>query len=250
MRKGGESGHLVVSDGDPLPLNSWSHITFTDDGARLRFYVNGEIRDEQPAIPLTAAKGPLTIGCLANYGNFFRGKIDEVRVYNRALGPARSKPTRAPRSKPHRRPRRHLVIRRRRRRDRRGSDRQRPHGDDRRRAVEHQRPLRGRHGVRRRSKGGCGRSVGGSSIWMTSPAPVTGRLWSWPRSSGPMALEIAALSGNSNSPMQVWSGVAAPGRAASSSGGAPAFVSIILAVGAVSAGLLFFGRRRANHHRE
>jgi hypothetical protein len=28
----------------------------------------------------------LTIGCLANYGNYFKGKIDEVRIYNRALG--------------------------------------------------------------------------------------------------------------------------------------------------------------------
>ncbi len=71
-----------------------------------------------------------------------------------------------------------------------------------------------------------------------------------PRSSGPMAFEIAASSGNSNSPMQVWSGEAMVRPPGEGDGGAAALVSIILAVGAVGAGSLFFARRRAKHRRE
>ncbi len=85
LRKSGESGHIVVAEGEPLPLNAWSHIAFVNDGATLRFYVNGELSAERSTLPLAAAEGPLTIGCLDNMGIFFDGRIDEVRVYDRAL---------------------------------------------------------------------------------------------------------------------------------------------------------------------
>jgi hypothetical protein len=86
LRKGGEEGHQGVAGGEPLPPGAWSHVAFTDDGARLRIYLDGELVGTNPAIPLTTAAGPLTIGCLAEYGNYFKGRLDEVRIYNRALG--------------------------------------------------------------------------------------------------------------------------------------------------------------------
>ncbi|MGV1049703.1 MAG: LamG domain-containing protein [Solirubrobacterales bacterium] len=85
LREGGTSGHQGVSGGEPIPAKAWSHLAFTDDGARLRIYVDGELAGTQPAVPLTATSGPLTIGCLAQYGNYFKGRIDEVRIYDRAL---------------------------------------------------------------------------------------------------------------------------------------------------------------------
>jgi hypothetical protein len=65
----------------PLPANTWSHIAFTSDGAKLRFYVNGKLKGTESLVaPAEASTGPLVIG-----GGPFKGKIDEVRIYDRAL---------------------------------------------------------------------------------------------------------------------------------------------------------------------
>src|SRR5262249_40028424 len=54
--------------------------------ANLRLYTNGvqvAIRAQTGAIAIST--GPLTIGSDATFGQYFAGRIDEVRVYNRAL---------------------------------------------------------------------------------------------------------------------------------------------------------------------
>jgi hypothetical protein len=69
-----------------LPLNAWSHLAVTYDGAALRLYVNAALATTRAitgAIPATA--NPLKIGGNAVWGEYFNGLIDEVRVYNRAL---------------------------------------------------------------------------------------------------------------------------------------------------------------------
>jgi glucose/arabinose dehydrogenase/PKD repeat protein len=69
-----------------LPLNAWTHLAATYDGANLRLYVNGALVATKPAtgaMPNTA--NPLRIGGNAIWGEYFSGLIDEVRVYNRAL---------------------------------------------------------------------------------------------------------------------------------------------------------------------
>ncbi|HKO37470.1 MAG TPA: LamG domain-containing protein, partial [Solirubrobacterales bacterium] len=66
----------------PLPAKTWSHIAFTSDGGRLRFYVNGKLKGSDSMLVAAAAStGPLVIG-----GETFKGRIDEVRIYDRALG--------------------------------------------------------------------------------------------------------------------------------------------------------------------
>jgi hypothetical protein len=69
-----------------LPANAWSHVATTSDGVNERLYVNGtqvSVRAQTGAIDVST--GALRIGGTAAYGEFFQGRIDEVRVYNRAL---------------------------------------------------------------------------------------------------------------------------------------------------------------------
>ncbi len=72
-----------------LPTLTWTHLATTFDGATLRLYVNGTQVSQLPlAGSLATSASPLRIGGNAIWGEWFNGLIDEVRVYNRALGAA------------------------------------------------------------------------------------------------------------------------------------------------------------------
>ena len=70
-----------------LPVNTWSYLSTTWDGATLRLYVNGTQVASQPQTgALATSTQPLQIGGDSIFTNqFFSGMIDEVRVYNVAL---------------------------------------------------------------------------------------------------------------------------------------------------------------------
>jgi beta-lactam-binding protein with PASTA domain len=69
-----------------LPLNTWTHLASTYDGANMRFYVNGVlVATKAQTGSIAAGNQALRIGGNASSGEFFRGLIDEVRIYNRAL---------------------------------------------------------------------------------------------------------------------------------------------------------------------
>ena len=69
-----------------LPLNVWSHVAATYDGTNVRLYVNGVLAGALVAGgELPATDDPLRIGGNLIWGEYFAGRIDEVRVYNRAL---------------------------------------------------------------------------------------------------------------------------------------------------------------------
>jgi hypothetical protein len=69
-----------------LPLNAWSHIAGTWDGATLKFWVNGALAGSRAATgTLANSTGVLRLGGNAIWNEWFAGRIDEVRVYNRAL---------------------------------------------------------------------------------------------------------------------------------------------------------------------
>jgi glucose/arabinose dehydrogenase/PKD repeat protein len=75
-----------------LPLNAWTHLAATYDGANLRLYVNGALVATKAASgPMPNTANPLRIGGNAIWGEYFSGLIDEVRVYNRALSEAEVK---------------------------------------------------------------------------------------------------------------------------------------------------------------
>ncbi len=69
-----------------LPANTWTHTTMTYDGSNIRYYENGTLVTTTPATgSVTNGNGPLSIGGNTIWGEYFTGRIDEVRVYNRAL---------------------------------------------------------------------------------------------------------------------------------------------------------------------
>ena len=72
--------------GASLPLNTWSHLAVTYDGSSLRLYVNGDqVGSAAVSGSIPASSGPLRIGGNAIWGEWFAGRIDDARVYNRAL---------------------------------------------------------------------------------------------------------------------------------------------------------------------
>ena len=72
-----------------LAANVWTHLAATYDGSQMRLYVNGaQVASVSASGAYAVSALPLWMGGNAVYGEHFRGKIDEVRVYARALSAA------------------------------------------------------------------------------------------------------------------------------------------------------------------
>ena len=74
--------------GVEIPLRKWTHVTFVvKSGDSYRIYINGveKFRIENTAERIAIA--PLTFGAWTGYTNcgYFRGKLDEIRLYKTAL---------------------------------------------------------------------------------------------------------------------------------------------------------------------
>ena len=75
-----------MAEGAPLSANVWTHVAGTYDGAVLRLFINGvQAASQSIAGAISVSTGPLRIGGNSIWGEFFQGRIDDVRVYNRAL---------------------------------------------------------------------------------------------------------------------------------------------------------------------
>ena len=90
------AGGVTVPGGIPgvysptsLPVGTWSHLALTYDGSTLRLYVNGtQVATAAATGAISPSASPLSIGGTATYGEWFNGRIDEVRVYRVALSQA------------------------------------------------------------------------------------------------------------------------------------------------------------------
>jgi Concanavalin A-like lectin/glucanases superfamily len=80
------SGDKAVVGPGVLPLNTWSHLAMTYNGATMRLYVNGVLVSSRAQTGNTVVSaGAVQIGGNTVWGEFFSGAIDEVRIYKRAL---------------------------------------------------------------------------------------------------------------------------------------------------------------------
>lgn len=73
-----------------LKLNAWNHLAMSYDGETLRLFVNGrEVADTHVGRQRIPGRHPLVFGRrLADSNRYcFRGVLDEIRIYDRALSP-------------------------------------------------------------------------------------------------------------------------------------------------------------------
>ena len=89
MRLNGNVNYRVDSIATyPFDGNTWVHIAATYDGATLKVYINGVLNNSKTASTIIAANSTnLGIGAepAATPINYFKGAIDDARIYNRAL---------------------------------------------------------------------------------------------------------------------------------------------------------------------
>lgn len=72
----------------PYPgKDSWHHVAATYDGFFMRIYIDGVLANQMAVTgSITVNTNPLTIGYQNGYTNeFYRGKIDDIRIWNRVL---------------------------------------------------------------------------------------------------------------------------------------------------------------------
>jgi hypothetical protein len=78
-----------VRASNALPINVWSHVAVTYDKTEgmLRIWVDGVPVDDRAITgDITVSTGSLFIGGNQFWGEYFNGRVDNVRLYNRALG--------------------------------------------------------------------------------------------------------------------------------------------------------------------
>ena len=83
---GTSGGLLGVQMGSQLPMGQWSHLAVVFNGLQAQFYVNGALVSTQPLIAVITARGnPMNFGADAQPAQYYKGQIDEVRIYNRTI---------------------------------------------------------------------------------------------------------------------------------------------------------------------
>ena len=82
-------GWLFVDTGYVAPLNQWTHIAVTYDSGTIKTYANGSLvhtfSGSGSIGDVLTGQNDFRIGGRQVISQHFQGRIDEVRVYNRAL---------------------------------------------------------------------------------------------------------------------------------------------------------------------
>jgi glucose/arabinose dehydrogenase len=79
----------TLARGSAPALRRWTHLAMTYDGTVIRRYVNGRLAGTRAATGAIAGGSyPLRFGGNAVWKQWFKGRLDEVRVYDSALTPA------------------------------------------------------------------------------------------------------------------------------------------------------------------
>ena len=86
---GGGPNHWQPIRGPAVNLGEWDHLAGTYADGKMMFYVNGKLEGERDTVIHVNPQEEFLIGAganeTANHNYFFKGIIDEVRLYNRVL---------------------------------------------------------------------------------------------------------------------------------------------------------------------
>jgi hypothetical protein len=83
---GGGTTSSYITAPTAIAVNTWSHLALTYEGTTQRLYVNGvQVASQVRSGAIQTTANPLWIGGNSPYGEYFQGRIDDVRVYSRAL---------------------------------------------------------------------------------------------------------------------------------------------------------------------
>ena len=81
--------YTTLQSAQTIAANRWTHIAATYDGTRLRIYRNGvETGSRALSGSLVATRDPLKFGGSAVWSEWFKGAIDEIRIWNGARSAA------------------------------------------------------------------------------------------------------------------------------------------------------------------
>ncbi len=84
------NGYDVVDSGVIVETGVWTQVALVQNGADVHIYINGELKNSasNAAAPVISNPPDATIGAYKWYSDLsalFDGKIDDIRIYNRAL---------------------------------------------------------------------------------------------------------------------------------------------------------------------
>lgn len=83
----GTAGGVLVADmGSALSTTAWSNLTIVFNGTQAQFYVNGALVATKPlTATITSHTAIMRLGADASPGQYYKGLIDDVRIYARTL---------------------------------------------------------------------------------------------------------------------------------------------------------------------
>ena len=64
--------------------NIWTHVAVSYDGTNIKFYINGILAENVPnkVWPINSNNGSYAIGQVVNIKEFYKGSVDEIRIWN------------------------------------------------------------------------------------------------------------------------------------------------------------------------
>lgn len=77
-----------ITSSRAVKVNTWTFCLATAQGSNLSIYVDGILSASGTQVaPVVSGSGNFYIGFAAGYNTYFAGKLDDLRIYSRALDP-------------------------------------------------------------------------------------------------------------------------------------------------------------------